>query len=300
MSNSNINIDLVSSDVKPKDTKDLKCAPGHVFESGSCIRLCVLVEVVRVYNLENTNNPIITNDSLQITNPKKYKIYLVKELRKKLSNCTNQKCWTKQTFVEKMKEEMRNELVNHTFRPDGPNGKFEWLNTFDIKNTMEQYEKKYPEFKFLGAVPIDFDDFENFGIVNLDYNRLIKEGKTKIGIVFNLDEHDQPGSHWVALFCDLKKGQIYYFDSYGIIPEQRIRKLMRRIAKFCQISLGNKNIDVDYNKIQHQFENSECGVYSINFILRMLRGDDFKTICESKTSDTKMNKCRRIYFYKSK
>ena len=35
----------------------------------------------------------------------------------------------------------------------------------------------------------------------------------QIGIVFNLDKHDQEGSHWVSMFIDLKRDGIYYFDS---------------------------------------------------------------------------------------
>ena len=34
--------------------------------------------------------------------------------------------------------------------------------------------------------------------------------KKKIGIVFNLDKHNQPGSHWVALYTDLKANQVYF------------------------------------------------------------------------------------------
>ena len=44
------------------------------------------------------------------------------------------------------------------------------------------------------------------------------------------------GSHWVALFCDLDKNQIY-FDSYGIRPEKRIRNLVKRISKWCTVRI---------------------------------------------------------------
>ena len=222
---------------------------------------------------------------------------MLSEFNKRLGDkCTSQKCWTEQSFVSNMKKIARDELKKYTFRPDGPTGKFEWLNTININEVMEQYEKKNTEFKFLGAVPIDFDEFERFGIKNLDYTKLIKEGKHKIGVVFNLDEHDQPGSHWVSLFSDLKEGKVYFFDSYGIRPERRIRTLMRRLANFSQTGLGISDIKVDYNKTRHQYENSECGVYSINFITRMLRGDSFEEICDNKVADKKVNKCRNVYF----
>ena len=31
----------------------------------------------------------------------------------------------------------------------------------------------------------------------------MNNGKHKIGSVFNLDDHDEPGSHWVSLYMEL-------------------------------------------------------------------------------------------------
>lgn len=274
-----------------------KCAPGKIFEDGSCISLSLLLEMANAFNLENPNNKIILHPSFETLNRSKYKKYLLNEFNKKLhSKCNNQECWTKQSFVSLMNSTLQNELKKKTFRPSGPDGKFEWLNTININEVVSQYENKYPDFKFLGAVPIDFDNLPRLGIKNLNFNKLINSGKTKIGIVFNLDESYKSGSHWVAAYADLPKGNIYYFDSYGIEPEIRIRKFMRRIANFCQNNLSCQNIVAEHNKIRHQYGGSECGVYSINFILRLLRGDSFYSICESKVPDNVVNKCRRIYF----
>ena len=54
--------------------------------------------------------------------------------------------------------------------------------------------------------------------------------------------------------------------------------------------------DVRFNKIQHQFKNTECGVYSINFIIRLLGGETFDDIVNNITNDDKMNACRKTYF----
>ena len=45
--------------------------------------------------------------------------------------------------------------------------------------------------------------------------------KKKIGIVFNLDKHDQEGSHWICMYVDLYTDDIYYFDSYGQKPPKK-------------------------------------------------------------------------------
>jgi len=185
---------------------------------------------------------------------------------------------------------------------------------------MEQYENVYPEFRFLGAVPIDFDKLSGLGIGDYDFSKSVKEKKTKLGLVFNLDEHWQPGSHWNALYADLDKNQIYFFDSYGKGPVKRVRNLVKRISQFCynkDICKKNvcseindsdsymmpneknrieKKINVDYNHSRHQYKDSECGVYSINFILRLLKGDTFEDISNTKVLDNDINKCRDDYF----
>lgn len=301
MENDSNNITSIhTSDVCPKHEHDKRCAPGTRFDAGSCIKVSILCEMANAYNEGAGDDKIKLSRSLEVLNPRKYKKYLLAEFNKRMGEkCTTQKCWTEQKFIQKMKKQSREELNKYTFRPDGPKGKFEWLNTLNIKDTMEQYEKKYPEFKFLGAVPIDFNEFDEFKIRNLNYDELMKNGKHKFGVVFNLDEHDEPGSHWVAMYSDFNKGEVLFFDSYGTKPEKRIRKLMRKHADFIQNKL-NKNINRvdynDYNQVRHQYENSECGVYSINFILRMTRGDTFEDVCNSKISDKKINKCRNIYF----
>ena len=282
-----------SSEVAPRDEKEKRCAPNVKFDAGSCIELHLLIAMANAYNIEHAAKPIKMFAPLETLNPRKYKKYLLREINKKVSQCSTQKCWTEQSFIDKMNSELKTELTKLTFRPDGPNGRFEWLNTININETLNQYELANPDFEFLGAVPMDFDELPSLEISTIDWNKKKNEGKTKIGIVFNLDEHWKSGSHWVALYADLKKAECYYFDSYGVAPEPRVRKLMRRICK--AVSIDEKCI-ADHNKIRHQYENSECGVYSINFILRMLHGESFRDICESKIHDREVNKCRNVYF----
>lgn len=293
----NIIGDIRSSEINPSDETDKKCAPGKIFENGSCIPLNLLVEMAEGYNIDNPDDKIKLFPMLETLNRGKYKRYLLKEFKNKLGQqCTTQHCWTQQSFISNMNKLLREELEKKTFRPLGPQGKFEWLNTLNINAVMLQYEDNYDYFKFLGAVPMDFDSIPKLGINNLNLNGLVKSGKTKLGIIFNLDESYKSGSHWVAGYADLSKGLIYYYDSYGIEPEPRVRKLMRKFANFCKNDMKVNNIVATHNKIRHQYGGSECGVYSINFILRLLRGDTFETICQSKTSDEAVNKCRRVYF----
>ncbi|ARF09252.1 Ulp1 protease [Catovirus CTV1] len=287
-----------SSEIKINNEGDGKCAPSIKLTDHSCIQLNILIEMVNAYNKHNPNSPIKLYKNFESLNPSKYKKYLLAQIKNKLkSTCSSQKCWTEQDFIDSMNNNTKEELLKFTFRPEGPEGKFEWLNTINIEEVMRQYEKKHRDFVFLGAVPIDFDELPVLGIKDLNLNKLISKGKVKLGIVFNLDKHNQGGSHWVSMYADLEKGLIYFYDSYGIRPANEIRSFMRRVHKFCELSLGKKDVVCDHNKIRHQYGNSECGVYSINFILRLLDGDSFEKICNDKTSDEDINKLRNVYFY---
>lgn len=289
-------IEEVSS-VKVDNSEDKRCAPTKTFEDGSCIPLYLLVEMAKAYNEENKTNQIKLSSTLETLNPGKYKKHLVKEFSNRLNNvCDSQRCWVRQKFVTRMEKRMEEELKRNTHRPTGPGGKFTWLNTFNINDVMGQYEHKYNDFKFLGAVPIDFDELPSLGIKNMDFDKVIKnDGKKRWGIIFNLDEHDKDGSHWVGMYANFNNGNVYFFDSYGMEPEQRIRKFMRRCARYMKEKL-NKSPKVDYNKMRHQYKGSECGVYSINFILKMLGGEDFYKMNSKRISDEEINKCRAVYF----
>ena len=70
------------------------------------------------------------------------------------------------------------------------------------------------------------------GLSNIDFDDFVTEGKTKLGLVINLDTHDKSGSHWVALYIDLKQNQIYYFDSIGNKPGPRIKRFNNQILDY--------------------------------------------------------------------
>jgi hypothetical protein len=294
----NIDVSIESIDTEEVATKKIeerKCAPGIKFEAGSCITLPVLVEMINAYNKVNTNK-IKLNDRAQLMHPPKYKKYLLKKIKDRYENvCDGQLCWMQQDFIKHMNEFMRIELEKYTLRPLGPEGRFEWLNTININEVMEQYQKIYKDYKFLGAVPIDFQEINLEGVADLDLDDCYNRGIKKIGIVFNLDASWQSGSHWVAAYGDIKKGYIYFYDSYGTSPVENIVKFMKKFDDFYKKKF-NKKIDMKHNTTRHQYENSECGVYSINFILQLLNGKSMSYITDVKIKDKVINKLRKKIF----
>ena len=283
-------------DIMPKNIEDTKCSPNLEFENGSCYPLDLLVDMAEAFNEYNKDkgkdDRIKLNSKAETLEPEQYKIYLLHEFKQRYNG--DQKDLIKEKFTNFLADETKEYLENNIFRPDGPQGKFEWLSTIDINNVLEQYELKYPGFKFLGAVPIDFDELSYLPFKKLDFKELVDNGFNRIGVIFNLDEHYKSGSHWVSLFADLKKGQVYFSDSYGSAVPKPISIFMNRIVKYLEDN--NIEPDVRHNKTRHQRGNSECGVYSVNFILRLLKGKTFEYITNKRLSDDKVNKCRAIYF----
>lgn len=297
------------------NSNDKKCAPNKKFTDGSCFTIESLKLIASEYNKNNNK------DIIKITNDKKD---MVDKISKSLSKtCSNQVCWLRTNIVKNLKNE---EINDNTFRPSGPSTGFDWLSTTNINNVVNQYENKYNDFVFLGALPNDFEELPVLGLSDINFDEFIEDGKTKIGMVINLDTHNQSGSHWVALYTDLLKNQLYYFDSIGNKPGPRIKRFNNKILDYMYqkkhkkpLQIGgliknikkNKNnsskyitllsnklneFDVRYNNIQHQQENSECGVYSINFILRLAKGETFDDVTKNITPDEKINECRKVYF----
>ncbi len=303
---------------------DMKCAPSKKYADGSCFTEETLKAIAENYNKRNKSK-------INVNQPKEK---LVQELESKLSDkCNEQTCWLRLDIVKELNNE---DVLTNTFRPKGPTKKYEWLSTTHINDVIEQYHSIHKDFVFLGAVPSDFADLPILGISNLKFEDLEKDGKHKIGLVINLDEHWKDGSHWVGLFTDLKKNQVYFFDSLGRKPIKRIRKYINRITKYLYNKKYHENLpindviqkvkningkksnkeaveklvknnshlsnllgggfDIRYNHIQHQFDNSECGVYSINFIIRLVSGESFDSVINDITKDEEMNANRKVYF----
>ena len=279
------------------------CSINRDFNDGSCFTLDELHKIANDYNSKYPNEKVKLYPS---------KSQMLTTLTEKLNQfCPDQTCWATLKFL-KNKDDLK-----MAFKAPGPSGQFEWLSTTEINDCMERVMKIYPDFLFIGAVPIDIEDLDEFGVRSLNYDKLVKKmGKTKVGIIYNLDEHYKSGSHWVAFYIDFIQKRIYYSDSSGKPPEQRVRRLVKKIAeKFYFDDTGKKmnNLPVDsfmndspnvleqkydirWNKLQHQYGGSECGVYSINFITRILRGDTFDEIHKNRIKDAEINICRKTYF----
>lgn len=175
-----------------------------------------------------------------------------------------------------------------------------WLDTNNIADVMNQYEEArtvngVKEFEFMGPFPIDFaapDPYNksNNGekkclmneICEIRIQKALENGTKSIGIVYNLDPHYKSGSHWVANYIDLAGHACYYFDSYGMKPPPQVETFMKWLATQDPMMKLQSNA----RRLQHS--NTECGMYCIYMIIRMLEGDQFVQITRRKPKDAYM------------
>ena len=291
------NLPMKKNPKKLKSLEKLNCSPKDKKEINgfTCYTDKSLYKLRDLWNARHPDVKINTNNTKEIHSL----------LTEYLSGvCNKESCWLKQ----------KNEFgpVSHdmtdSFAPESPDewkeNPNEWLSSVDIMKVMKQYEKAYKCFDFIGPTPIDFDTRKLYGecvweeLCNFSLADQIKNGKTKIGIIFNTDPHNRPGQHWISMFINIKSGFIFFFDSTGEKPSAEIMKLVNRV-KEQGLSLSPKKVfKFDSNSgIEHQYGNTECGIYSLFFIVHML--EDKMTEHYLKThiiKDDYMQKFRKVYF----
>ena len=86
--------------------------------------------------------------------------------------------------------------------------------------------------------------------------------------IINLDEYENTGTHWIALF--VKPNEVIYFDSFGIehIPKE-INKFIGN-EQSSSAKARNKNIKANIFRIQ-AYDSIMYGYFCIEFINYMLK-----------------------------
>ena len=250
--------------------KKQNCSPyvnGKLNLGHSCFTKKTLNHLKSAYNNKQPNNIITASD------PK----IIWESLSQKIPECDQESCWL--TLVDNTR--LRDKLKTELFAPPQPKewskNKNTWLSNYDINHVISQYEASDSSFVFIGPTSVDFTQkIENNKCVcqrlcDFSLADEMGRGMTCFGIIFNLDVHTGPGTHWVSLFCDLRTKSspfLLYFNSTGELPPPEIKQFTQQIdnqAKELSIPLT-----IYENTIEHQQTNTECGMYSLFMIITML------------------------------
>ena len=258
-----------------KKFKKMNCSPfvkGKSAGNETCYSKKILFKIRDSYNKSDSNPNKINSDS-----PNE----IWQELKKNLVDCKVESCWLREIKDKDLSEKIKEYVFAPEQPPDWESNPNEWLSNYDLLDVMSQYELTYPEFAFLGPSCIDFDTKlpEKSGkcveeeLCRFSLEEYIKTKKQKIGVIFNLDKHDQSGSHWVALFIDIKQQFIFFFDSAVNSVPKEIKILCDRIVEQGkQLSNPLKFKFIQNYPKEHQYGNTECGMYALFFIITFLTG----------------------------
>ena len=276
-----------------KTFKILNCHPKTTRKNKSCYNDETIQLLKDNWNKKH-NDKITAKDPIQIW----------KELKYKISECKNELCWLDKTLNDSSKVKS---IKKKMFVPDAPliNWKKHnnWLSSTEFNEVMEQYMDKYNNFLYLGPSSIDFDTKINGVCIwpelcNLSIKKEMDKGKDKIGIILNLDKRSGKGSHWVAIFIDLKNKFIFFLESTGTIIPKEVKVFTERIQNQCK-ELGINMKIINNMKMRHQYGTSECGMYCLFFIISLLKEDKTPDyFLKSRIKDSEVEKYRSIYFNK--
>jgi hypothetical protein len=239
-----------------------KCSPGRILHKNSCFSK---IELMQINNLvPNLKNKSLSDEEL---------IHILQNKCKKSNTKT----------CNAIKEN-----INYILKPKLKKYGI-WLNTNDINSIMKGYTKYDNSFGFLGTFPSDFCNF-----INLKKELQNYIADSKLGLVLNLDTSKGQGYHWVSVFIDINTKTVEYFNSLGKKPKETkkcIKKLIEELNKIYDTKFKFK-----YNTFVHQKGDSECGVYSVYFLISRLLGYSFEDITENIKNDQIMGKFRNFIF----
>jgi len=287
--------------------KNSHCSPSKDINNISCLNEKLILKIGKI--LEKNNYKIDLNDNIKDLHKN------ISKILKKINKCDSEKCWLGINLILKNLNKNDVKEFKNSFKPSKPlewnENKNSWLSNKDIDNVLEQYSNKHDDYYYHGALPVDFDVEKENGdclidkLCKFDINSLNNDNKYKICMVFNTDPHNKSGSHWISLYIDsygknmeikengvkVKYPCIYFFDSAGDPPPKEIKDFIDDTKKKSKIELTYIE-----NDKQHQYSNTECGVYCLHFLDYMINGGDFIKYVKNKKNDKFIEKYRSIFF----
>ena len=267
-----------------KTGKKMNCHPGkkkHSLSSTTCYPPATILEFKELWNAKH-------GPSRAIRDTEPSAVYA--SLKQRLEGvCKNDRCWLKHLTSLRAHDSAKffaplqgwTESAAAAGSSSRKKSQSTWLSNVDIDNVLRQYEEAYPHFAFLKSTTIDFDSASQYDSskcvsdqhCNIQLDALRKRGKTKIATVINTDKEQNNGEHWFALFVDLDDQFVFYFDSDppSRKPTQITKFIERLVEQGRALTPRPVELAVHTNiGNAHQKTDTECGVYSLFFIITLL------------------------------
>jgi len=237
--------------------------------------------------------------------------------------CSNETCVVTHPRTQKAAQELKlanvlSDELAHRFKPPGPRNSTALLSNVHIDNVLKQWAAaEFPDFY---ACPFAMADFNTNGdkFAKVKLNQLRQKQYRTFGCVMNTDNSKGPGTHWVAVFVDMRADftssepwTIEYFNSAGRPPATPVVRWMEQtrgeLAKMRESECAASDAaHTEHGPVQtwavssvsHQRSQTECGPYALYYIRRRLEGAAPRDFMEAsnKIPDAAMVEFRRHLF----
>ena len=217
-------------------------------------------------------------------------------------NCNTEVCVLKHDEVRKIiGDESVRQIITERFKPPGPRDNNKWLSNIEIDSVLSQIQKKYVHRCFL-HIPFQMIDFEKTKseLATLNWPKKYEEGYRTFGTVFNTDTSRGPGKHWFAIYASFEDSNdeftIEYFNSSGELPMDPVSNWMKRVKYEWQPHFNTPVKDIVATRIVNQYDNWNCGSYSLYYKISRLDGTPYKYFRNNPIGDDNMQEFRKYLF----
>ncbi len=224
----------------------------------------------------------------------------VLDVLKERYNCDSESCVLNNHEVKRyVNPDTIDTVLKENFKPLGPRLTKEWLSNFDIDDVLDQVKKKYERRNFF-HIPFQMRDFEKTGgeLAKFNWSDEYAAGFRTFGTVMNTDYSTGKGIHWFAIFGDfsddLEVFTVEYFNSSGELPLPEVTAWMKKFKHSLNFSKPVKDLVV--TRIINQQSSSECGLYSLYYIISRLHGVPWEWFSKNRVKDKVMYEFRKYLF----
>ena len=239
---------------------------------------------------------------------------------KAFEGCDDEVCAVVSLIEEKKitPEDAARDTAN--FKPSGPSYTDDLLNNYNIDTLLDKianimkdekpYHMSFQMIDFQG-VPDNLGGWKKvngvrmtpteLAMINL-HTDVYEEGYRTFFVVMNTDHRYNGGEHWFPIFVDFRNKQctLEYFNSSGNVPKPEISAWLIKQHRMLSEAGHNPQI-IKLTGIVHQLTTeTECGVYSIYYIICRLKNIKPSIMNMRRIPDEYMLRFRRHLFNQSK
>jgi hypothetical protein len=199
-------------------------------------------------------------------------------------------------------------ILDLFFKSIGPADSTALLDNFNIDETLNRWAVHSQELfgKKFYHIPFQMIDFQKMGteLSKLDIGSLMKSGYKCFAVVLNTDTHTGRGKHWFCIYGDLDHAgtekdpiAIEYFNSSGNSPMSEVSDWLTE----TEHELRKEGIEANIIKSASrrlQESQTECGVWSLMYILSRLKGRPSNWFYKTRANDEDMIDVRKFLFRK--